>query len=165
MTERPQLKPLFTPVDKLMEFVGAGALLLFLGYSAYHFVSLPAEVPIHFNAAGEPDRYGHKGVFLILPGIAGLLHVGLTVLSKYPHIFNYPVSITEENAIRQYGFAVRLLRFLKLVIVIVFALIAFTTVRYTQGVATGLGGWFLPAFSAVMFLPLGFYIYYAVKQK
>jgi hypothetical protein len=42
---------------------------------------------------------------LTLPIVSICLAVLLTVLSRYPHIYNYPWSITAENAPRQYYLA------------------------------------------------------------
>ena len=44
-------------------------LLLPLLYLAYVWNALPASVPIHFDAKGEPNGWGGKATELILPGI------------------------------------------------------------------------------------------------
>jgi hypothetical protein len=54
----------------LMGAGAAGALLL-LGYLALISAQLPAQIALHFDAGGVPDRFGPPAGLLILPAIAG----------------------------------------------------------------------------------------------
>ena len=51
---------------------GAAAAVLLLGYLALISPQLPAQIALHFNAQGLPDRFGPPAGLLILPAIAGL---------------------------------------------------------------------------------------------
>jgi len=52
-------------------------LLVLLGNTVYRaYPSLPARIPIHFNLAGQPDRWGGRGGLIAL----ALVPVGLTAL-------------------------------------------------------------------------------------
>ncbi|HIZ25658.1 DUF1648 domain-containing protein [Barnesiella sp. An55] len=56
-----------------------------------------AEVPLHFNAQGEVDRWGDASTALLLPAIALVLYGLLTWLQRHPKWCNYPVEITDAN--------------------------------------------------------------------
>lgn len=80
--------------------------LAFLAWIAWligMYPELPARIPIHFNAAGEADGWGKRGMIWTLPLIA-LFTVGLVLSVPYfnQKYVNYPVKITEENQEKQY---------------------------------------------------------------
>ena len=159
--ERPKITPIPTTADKLVDLLGWLILIALWAITIINYSSLPDTIPTHFNAAGEADGFGSKVSLIALPVIATLLFIGLTVLNRYPHIFNYPTSITQDNALRQYTLATRILRYLKLVLVLVFGGIEFMTIQNATGKGAGLGVWFLPLTLVLVFLPL---IYFVVKS-
>lgn len=159
--ERPKITPIPTSTDKLVEVLGWIILLALWGWTITHYSSLPGTIPTHFNAAGKADGFGGKATILSLPLIASLLFIGITVLNRYPHSFNYPTAITQDNALRQYTLATRMLRYLKLVLVLVFGGIEFMTIQNATGKAAGLGAWFLPLTLVLVFFPL---IYFLIKS-
>lgn len=57
---------------------------------------------------------------LVLCILSTLLFIGIGQLLRYPHLLNYPVKITELNALRQYTLSTRFLRYLKMIIVLIF---------------------------------------------
>ena len=159
--ERPKIKLIPTSVDKLVDLLGWIILLALWALTITHYSTLPDTIPTHFNAAGEADGFGSKASIIGLPFIATLLFIGLTVLNRYPHIFNYPSPVTQDNALRLYTLATRMLRYLKLILVVVFGGIGFMTVQHATGKAAGLGVWFLPLTLVLTFIPL---IYFVVKS-
>ena len=56
-----------------------------------------AEVPLHFNAQGDVDRWGAASTALLLPAIALGLYGLLTWVQSHPKWCNYPVEITDAN--------------------------------------------------------------------
>jgi hypothetical protein len=54
----------------------------------------------------------------------------MTVLNRFPHIFNYTTTITEENALREYTRATRLVRYLKLTMVLILGIVVGVTTAY-----------------------------------
>jgi uncharacterized membrane protein len=159
--ERPKLKIQLTPTDQIFELLGWGVLLALWIWTGTSYSSLPDSIPTHFNAAGEADGFGRKASIVSLPLIATLLYVGLTILNRVPHIFNFPTPVTQDNALKQYTNATRMIRFLKLILVLVFAGISFQTIQQANGKADGLGSWFLPLTLALIFMPL---IYFVIKS-
>ena len=159
--ERPKIKLIPNSADKLVELLGWIMLLAIWGWTFTHYSTLPDTIPTHFNATGEADGFGSKASIIGLPVIATLLFIGLTVLNRYPHSFNYPSPVTQNNALRLYTLATRMLRYLKLVLLVVFGGIEFMTIQNATGKAAGLGVWFLPLTLVLIFFPL---IYFVIKS-
>ena len=164
MEDRPKMKLEFTTTDKVLEIIGFFSLVAIWGLTIVSYNKLPDIIPMHYNGAGEVDRYGEKSNILALPLIATILFAGLTILNKFPHIFNYLTSITKANAQRQYTNATRMIRFLKLVLVVIFLLIEYKTIQITNGRVDGLGTLFSPFVLATIFIPLIYFFVKSIKQ-
>lgn len=72
------------PTDRFFEASLVALLLIPIGYLAYKWSSLPLSVPLHWNAAGEADRYGDRSD-LLLP-LALVLLVPYATLLLAPRI-------------------------------------------------------------------------------
>ena len=165
MNKRPRIKLQLKQTDKIIEIVGWISVVGIWALPLINYFDLPEIIPIHFNGAGKADGFGNKTHIFILPIISTLLFIGLTILNKHPHIFNYPSQITKENAVDQYTNATRMMRVLKLVIVLLFGLIVFKTIQNVNGHADWLGTWFLP-FTIGLFIMLTLYfLMMSMKDK
>ena len=165
MNKRPRIKLQLNQTDKVLEIIGWISVFGIWALPLINYFDLPEIIPIHFNGAGKADRFGNKTHIFVLPIISTLLFIGLTILNKRPHIFNYPSQITKENAVHQYTNATRMMRVLKLVIVLLFGLIIFKTIENVNGNADGLGTWFLP-FTIGLFISLTIYfLIISMKDK
>ncbi|MEJ7625897.1 MAG: DUF1648 domain-containing protein [Ferruginibacter sp.] len=153
MDLRPKIKNNLTKTDKLLEIIGKILLCLMWGITIYVFVNLPEIIPVHFNAAGNANRYGNKITLLILPVIATIIYAGITKLNNYPHLFNYMIKITEKNAAFQYTVATRMLRYVKLAVLIIFTLLILFTYLSVVKITKGIGIWFLPFTFGILFIP------------
>lgn len=87
--------------------------------------SLPAEVPIHFNFAGEADNYGSKYFLLLLPIITIITFLPLEALERKPHLHNYMAQLNETNVQDYYALSTATVNLVKNGTVIVFALLQF----------------------------------------
>jgi len=154
---RPRIKLKLSSHDYVIEFIGLSFLIILIAIPIFYYNQLPESIPIHFNAEGNPDGFGAKRTLFILPATGIMMYIILTVLTAFPHIYNFPVAITPENAEVQYRLATRLLRILKTVILILFSFIGWMSVRTAAGDASGLGKIFLPAF---LFMTFGVIIIY-----
>ena len=163
--ERPKLKIQLSPMDQVLELLGWGVLLALWVWTGTSYSSLPDTIPTHFNAAGEADGFGRKASIVGLPLIATLLYIGLTLLNRVPHIFNFPTPVTPDNALRQYTNATRMIRYLKLILVLVFAGISFQTIQQANGTGEGLGLWFLPLTLVLIFVPLIYFVSKSFQTK
>jgi len=160
MEEKPKIKLELTNLDKVTEIIGWVSVLVIWILTVVNFNKLPDIIPIHYNEIGEADGFGGKANILTLPIIATVLYLFLTILNYFPYAFNYPTNITKENAIKQYTIATKLVRYLKLILVLIFGFIVFKTIQNAKGQANGLGIWFLPILLAVVFIPI---IYAIIK--
>lgn len=162
---RPRIKIGLTTADMVVELTGWFALLVFWGFTILSYPNLPGTIPVHYNEHGVADGFGDKVKILILPVVATIFFIGITILNKFPHLFNYPTDITEQNAFRQYTNMTRMNRYLKLVFVILFGLIAFKTIKGAGEGAAGLGAWFLPLTVAMIFIPLVYFVVNSLRMK
>lgn len=162
MRERPKLKLGLSKADKAVEMTGWLFLVAVWGLVITNYGSLPDTIPVHYNGAGVADGFGDKWMIWTLPIVSAILFVGLTILNRFPHIFNYPVHITAENAWSQYTHATRLIRYLKLIVVVIFGLISYQTIRHANGQTEGLGSLFLPLTMGLIFVPV---IYFLIKSS
>ncbi len=165
ISKRPKVKPEINTGDRISEATAIAVLITHWIMVIVAFSNLPETIPIHFDAAGNPDGFGKKPAIFFLPIIATKLYAIMTILNLYPNAFNYPIPITEANAQRQYTHATRLLRRIKLAIVIVFFTITYFTVRSATGLSDGLGIWFLPFMLLLIFVPLAYYLVKAYRDK
>lgn len=165
MNKRPRIKLQLKQTDKILEVVGWVSVFGIWAIPLINYFDLPEIIPIHFNAAGKADGFGNKIHIFILPIISTLLFIGLTILNKHPHIFNYPSQIIKENAVDQYTNATRMIRVLKLVIVVLFGLIVLKTIQNVNGYADGLGTWFLPFTIGVFLILTLYFLMMSMKDK
>jgi uncharacterized membrane protein len=156
--ERPKIKLELTTADKTFEIISWLLIVFIWALILTNYSNLPETIPIHYNGAGQADGFGRKATILTLPILATILFIGLTVLNKFPHVFNYPTNITHDNALRQYTNATKLIRYLKVIVVFIFGLIVFKTIQNANGEAVGLGTWFLPMTLGLIFIPLTIYV-------
>ena len=112
--KRPQVPPQFTDTDKSLERLCIAFVLGLIVGSILAYVKLPDTIATHFDLAGEPDAWGSKSAIFIFPALAIGIYVLFTLIARQPHILNYPVQVTEENAEAQYTNATRMLRYVKL---------------------------------------------------
>jgi len=165
MNKRPRIKLQLNQTDKVLEIIGWISVFGIWALPLINYFDLPEIIPIHFNGAGKADRFGNKTHIFVLPIISTLLFIGLTILNKRPHVFNYPGQITKENAVHQYTYATRMMRFLKVVIVLLFGLIVFKTIQNVNGHADGLGTWFLPFTIGVFIILTLYFLMMSMKDK
>ncbi|MFT3823645.1 MAG: DUF1648 domain-containing protein [Chitinophagaceae bacterium] len=165
MEERPKIKLEHTIIDKAVELIGWLLIVGIWGLVIANYSHLPDTIPTHYNGAGQADGFGGKATILTLPLIATVLFIAMTILNKFPNVFNYPISITKDNAFRQYTNATRLIRYLKLIIVFIFGLIVFKTIQNANGKADGLGVWFLPLTVGLILIPLTYFIVKSFKTQ
>ncbi len=110
---RPAMAVQWTTGRYVLEAVAVAAVLSGFAILVLAWSKLPERVPVHFSFGGQPDRWGGRIVLLVLPCIGMLIYLGLSLLARHPHTFNYPVRITEENALRQYRISVTMIVWLK----------------------------------------------------
>lgn len=123
MVERIKIKLELTKVDMASEIISWFLIIYIWILTITNYLNFPDIIATHYNDAVDADELVEKWIIFTLPLVVTVLFVGMTILNKFPHIYNYPINITKENAFTQYTNATRLIRYLKLIVVVVFGLI------------------------------------------
>ncbi len=165
MNNRPKIKLKQTKTDILVEVFGWVSLVAFWAFVLVNYANLPDTIPTHFDYAGKADGFDDKESVFELLLVATVIFIGMTILGKFPHIFNYPTEITEENALKQYTNATRLLRYIKLIILVVFGVITLQSVRVANGQINDIGSWLLPGTLGLIFIPVFYFLIKSFQLK
>ncbi|WP_199246439.1 DUF1648 domain-containing protein [[Phormidium] sp. ETS-05] len=100
-------------VAMVLELAAVAATVANIGMVLWFWAQLPPTIPIHFGIGGYADLFGPKITILILPAVAVFSYILMTLVSRHPHTWNYPVPITPENAERQYKIGMQVLLWMK----------------------------------------------------
>ena len=165
MNKRPIIKLKLTNAAIVIEAISWCALGLLWVITLFNYTSLPESIPMHFNLAGKVDRYGDKSEILILPFVGTVIFIGITILNKFPHIFNYLVEITIDNALAQYQSATQMLRILKFVVILIFITITLLTINVSEQNGNEINPWLVPALIAILFIITALYIVKSIKSN
>ncbi len=136
--------------------VNCACLVMLVGvviYLATNWSHIPDKIPAHYNSRGEIDRWGNKIELLILPAIGWIMYIGMTVLERFPQLWNTGVTVTAANRDRVYWILRNMLLTMKLLTTAVFVFLAINTAA-----AKELSVWFLPVFLTLIFGSLAFFI-------
>jgi len=90
-------------------------------YIAITWSSLPALIPSHFGLSGQPDRFATRGVLWFILGISAVLYLLLTVVARFPRLFNLPGPRTGPARAHAEVLGKDLIGWLRLEIVLTFA--------------------------------------------
>lgn len=143
-TEPPKIKIELTSTDRFMEGLSALILLTTWVMAIWFFSKLPDRIPSHFDDAGNITDQSSKWVLFLLPMIATIIFITLRILSRFPHVFNYPLKVTEKTAPHVYAFSTKMVRSLNLGIVFFFSLAELMIVISAQGVNPEFGILLIP---------------------
>ena len=157
INQRPKLNLKITRLEFLFNSIALAVFIGSIGFLISAWTTLPSEVPAHYNGVGEVDRWGSKGEMLILPIIGLAMWIGMSVLEKYPHVYNY-TNLTKENAREQYLNARMMINVLKNQMVFIFTYLTWKNIQIGLGNHDSLGVWFLPVFLLLIFGSMGYFI-------
>ncbi|HEY2406752.1 MAG TPA: DUF1648 domain-containing protein [Polyangiaceae bacterium] len=151
--------------ERTLSVVGLGVLASWLTVLAWTWNTIPSRVPMHFGVSGRADAWGDRATSLLLPAVGTVLYAVMSVLERFPHTYNYPVRVTEQNAATLYRLGRWLVLSTKLFLVCTFAFISYTSVCVARGEALGLSPWFLPALILPLFVVTGVFMYRMWRAK
>jgi len=163
-TDKQKLNLPLMPVEVVFQALSGMGLVFMAVIFAVFYPGLPEIIPTHFNFAGEPDAWGGKGMLIVLLIVPFALFVLITVVERFPAIWNMPVRITKENAARQYTLTRAFLTLIKAEIVWVFAYILYATCQVAAGKSGGMGWWIYLFFGLIILIPIVLIIA-AIKSK
>mgnify|MGYP000936454574 CR=1 FL=1 len=147
-----------TLFDKGIIAISVVGLLGFWIYILMNYQKLPDIIPTHFNGSGIADGFGKKWTIFISPILATVFFIGLAILTRFPKLFNYPTTITKDNAKIMHTIAKRMIRVLNLIIIIIFFVIEYKTIQIALGVTEDLGRVFIMMILALIFVPIFYFL-------
>ena len=136
---RPKIDIPKTKIEWLLNIIGYIALTSMVVLLLMNWSNLPDEVPAHFGATGEVDRWGSKMELLIIPGIAIVLHVFMMIIERVPETHNYPPRFNESNARAFYTNSRQIMNYLKNLIDVMFAYTVYNSISIALGSKSTLG--------------------------
>ncbi len=151
---------------KVLNFVSLAGLVVLAWVTADVLAGphrLPGRIPTHFDLAGRPNGWGSPFLLLLLPVIACVLYLFMTLAARYPGSFNYPVRVTRANLARLQALALQMIAWLKAEIVWLFASIQIAAIHAAHtGRSGGISAWLMPTALGVIF---GTIIGYVVAMR
>lgn len=151
---RPKLKLKKTKLEWFSDLIGAGIFIGVLVYMLSLWNELPDLVPVHFNAAGEADRWEAKSTLIVLPLIAIFTWVFMTILERFPHIHNYPKRLNETNVRAFYLSSRKMLNVSKNICMLLFSYIVFQQVNIARTTTDTIHPLFPVVFFAALAVPV-----------
>ncbi len=97
-----------------------GLLVFLWWFTVKHYKSLPKIIPIHFDFDGKADNFGSKKYAFLMPVVLTALYFLFAFIVRDPESANYPVKITEENQDAQFMIMEIFIRWLFMVITLLF---------------------------------------------
>ena len=135
-----------TTFSKITNLISLLSVVWIVLYVIITWKNIPDMIPGHYNIAGEIDKYSSKNSIWILIVVQILLFTMMSVLERFPNIWNTGVQITEENRERVYINLRNMQTYLKMMIMIYFSYMTFQSI----------GGGNLHSMSVFIFLVLVF---------
>ena len=139
-----------TPMITMLDALALLAILATFVLAVRGWQILPERVPHHFSWRGVPDAWGGRWVLFLLPTFGAVMFIGLSILGRFPHRFNYLQPITAENVHRQYSSALSLLAWLRLEIAALFLYVEWHFYKGALDKTLRLSAWFLPVVLTVV---------------
>lgn len=134
------------------------ALLCWMTWAAlYGPHRLPDRVPTHFDAAGRANAWGAPSGIILMPAMAIGLYVLMSIVSRFPDAFHYPVRVTPFNIERLQSITLDMIAWLKLELVCLFTVLQWA---FIQAAHTGSGRLFpliLPVSIVAIFGVIGWH--------
>jgi uncharacterized membrane protein len=156
---RPKIKIQPTKIEWVLELIGLLGIIFTVVITVTSYNDLPDSIPRHFNALGQPDGFSRKPILFILSAVTLVTYLIMTIGLKFPHVFNYPLEITEENAERQYRNATLMMRVIKTIIVVMFGYLTYATIQIGLGEMQGLGTWIIPTMLTLVLGTVGYFVH------
>lgn len=129
-----------------------------IAYLIINWSNIGDNVASHYNSVGQIDSWGSKSSLIILPIIAIIVNISMSVVLICPQALNIPVKINEENYVKVYNLTRDLMNFTRTLISILFLYITLMSAN-----SKSLGVWFLPTCLILIFVPI--VIYYIKIRK
>ncbi|PRR81877.1 DUF1648 domain-containing protein [Clostridium vincentii] len=149
------MKLKYTKFQIALEIIALLLIIWMIIFICTQWNKLPDQIPAHYNAMGEPNRWGDKIEIIIAPIISILLYATITIASFFPKTWNVPVRVTDSNKEVVYRYTRNLLILIKVEVIGMF----FYTTYYTA-TSQSLSAYSMPV---LLFIILGTPIYFIIR--
>lgn len=151
---------------KTLEAVGLIALLV-LVWITYQALAgphpLPDRIPTHFDASGHPNGWGSPAMLILLPVVAIGLYLAITVVSRIPSAFHYPVRVTRVNLPRIQSLTLDMIAWIKTELSCLFAALQWWMIQAARSSEGRLPVLLMPAFLVLIFGTIGGYLFAVIR--
>ncbi|GAA4330675.1 hypothetical protein GCM10023184_21960 [Flaviaesturariibacter amylovorans] len=131
---------------------------------AISYERLPRTIPIHFNALGEADGFGPRFTVWLLLGLLTGIFLLLSAIGR--HVHRFPRKSGEGPATEAEYRTLRLFfQWLKLSILLVFAIDIALLFPAVMGNATRQRPWLLPVNIGILLLPTAWLLWTVLRQR
>lgn len=161
--KRPRLSIPYSVLEKYLEAAGVIAILINIATLLKYNSILPSVIPTHFDDSGNPNKWGNKSAFSAFYIKLAIFYITFTILSQFPHIFNYIIKISKENAMAQYQAARKFMICLKIEIIFIFTYYQWITINVALGKLKGIGENFNIVCSLIIVGTILYHIFKCIK--
>jgi uncharacterized membrane protein len=135
------------------------AFIFWITWQALHGPNpLPERVPTHFDAAGHANAWGPPETLWLLPVLAGVLYLLITVLSLLPTTLKSKRQLTPEKRAQLEALTRRMVAWLKLELICLFAWIQWSILQSLEQGSSSISPWTVPVFIAAVTLNVAWHI-------
>lgn len=138
----------------LLQLIGITLFLLIC------WAQIPQQIPMHYDLGGNITRWGNKAELIIIPVLAWIMYLLMTVLEHFPQAWNTGVQVTEHNRARVYATLLHMISSLKFLITCLYTYSILQTALMLE-----LPSWFLFAVIALLCGDIGYWMYRLWKCK
>jgi hypothetical protein len=125
---RPTLSPRSTLSERLVEALGAGIITSFVILAILELPRVRLPFPIDFDRDGRADAWSTPNLLALLPAVAVVIYIALSVLQLFPERYLYRTVVTEANAAALYRKRRSLVRGVKIVLTLLSATLFYALV-------------------------------------
>ena len=149
-----------TGVDRILEVLGWILLVGTLAYLILGWNSFPDQIPMHYNGAGEIDRWGGKGEIIFIEVMMWIIYLGIGAIEKYPQIWNTGVEVTAKNKEKVYRILKYMIKTLKFLTALIFSYLIVNSLQCVP-----LPGWFTLVSMILVFGDMAFWTVWLFRIK
>ena len=118
-------KTAFSKIANLISLLSVVGIVL---YVIIMWKNIPDMIPGHYNIAGEIDKYSSKNSIWIILVVQILLFTMMSVLERFPNIWNTGVKTTDKNREVVYTTLRNMQTYLKMMIMLYFSYMTFQSI-------------------------------------
>ena len=115
---------------------------------------------ISWKTISSEIKITDKNSLIVLLVVGWIMFIGLSVVEKFPQIWNTGIQVTEQNKEKVYRILKNMIGTIKLLVALVFS---YLTLQSATG--ENLSPLFLPVFLILMFGSIAFFIFQLLKNK